>query len=209
MPRRPRQEHAGALHHVVAQAASDGRIVADDSDGLRLLDELRRVVASHDWECIAYCVMSTHLHLVVHTLQPNLGEGMKLFLGRYAFAFNRRHGRRGHLFDRRYWSRLIDRPGYLCCAAVYTVLNPVVAGISSHPRHYRWSSYHETAMALGGDGLVDASLLLRTLSEDEEQARACYRGVIDDALARLRIRRDGERAWDLVASAVAGTPATG
>jgi putative transposase len=205
MPRRPRHEHAGALHHVVARAASDGRIVVDDSDRLRLLDEFRVVVASHRWECVAYCVMTTHVHLVLHTPEPNLGEGMKLFLGRYAFAFNRRHQRRGHLFDRRYWSRLIDRPGYLCCAAVYTVLNPVVAGACLHPLDFAWSSYRETAGVTTESGLIAPSLLVRTFADEPEQARTNYRELIDGAVARLRARREDERAWDAVALAVAGT----
>ena len=93
MPRRPRQEAPGALHHVVVQAASDSAIVADDVDRGAFLDELRRVVSECGWSCIAYCVMTTHAHLVLLTPEANLGRGMKLLLGRYAFSHNRRHGR--------------------------------------------------------------------------------------------------------------------
>ena len=70
---------------------------------------------------------------MVCTPEPNLGEGMKLLLGRYSFVHNRRHGRRGYLFGRRYWSRRVDSPRHLRCAALYTVLNPVAAGICPHP----------------------------------------------------------------------------
>ena len=129
------------MHHVVVQGASDTVIVESDADRRQFLEELRRVAEECDWDCIAYCVMPTHAHLVVCTHQPTLGKGMGLLLGRYAFGFNRRHGRRGHLFSDRYWSRSIDRPHYLRCASLYAVLNPVAAGLCDDPVDYVWSSY--------------------------------------------------------------------
>ena len=211
MPRRDRQEAEGALHHVVAQAASDSRIVVDDADRLRFLDELRSVVTTGDWHCIAYCVMTTHVHLVLCTPQPNLGEGMRLLLGRYAFVFNRRHGRRGHLFSHRFWARRIDRPHYLCCAALYAALNPVAAGVCGHPRDFPWSSYRETASAGtdDGGGLVRADLLLRALDEDAARARELYRKLVDDAVARLTVRRREEAWWRTAERLVGETLATG
>lgn len=92
--------------------------MADDADRLRWIDELRTVVAECNWQCIAFSLMETHVHLVVCTPEPNLAEGMRLLLGRYAFTYNRRNVRRGHLFSDRYWSRRIDKPYHLRCASV-------------------------------------------------------------------------------------------
>jgi REP element-mobilizing transposase RayT len=209
MPRRLRLEAPGALHHVVVQAASGGRIVVDDADRLRFLDELRAVVGGHGWRCGAYCVMDTHAHVVVCTPEPNLGEGMKLLLGRYAFVHNRRHSRRGHLFGRRFWSRRLDKPHYLRCAALYTVLNPVVAGMCAHPSRFPWSSYRETAGAAPASGLLEPGLVLQTLDDDVDAARARYVEIVDDALARLGRRRAEEAWWRTVERAAAATPETG
>jgi REP element-mobilizing transposase RayT len=35
------------------------------------------------WQVHAYCLMTNHFHLVVHTPQPNLVAGMKWLLGTY------------------------------------------------------------------------------------------------------------------------------
>ena len=183
--------------------------MVDDADRLRFLDEFRRVVHECGWQCIAYCVMGTHMHLVVCTPSPNLGEGMKLLLGRYAFAYNRRHGRRGHLFANRFWSRRIDRPHYLCRAAVYAVLNPVAAGICAHPSRFAWSSYRGTAGPFPAGGLLAPWLLLRTLDDDLGQAQERYRELVDDAVARLAQRRKDEAWWRTVERAVDATLATG
>ena len=195
------------MHHVVAQAPTDGRIVRDDSDRLHLLDELRRAAGVCEWQCIAYGLMDTHVHLVVCTLQPNLARGMSSLLGRYAFSHNRRHGRRGHLFSDRYWSRRIDKPHYLCCAALYAVLNPVRAGLCGHPREFAWSSYSETAGLAPPSGLLEPEPLLRTLGDDLETAREEYRATVDAALERLHRGRVEEAWWKTVARVVGETRA--
>jgi REP element-mobilizing transposase RayT len=209
MARFDRNEAPGALHHVVAQAASDSRIVVDDSDRLRLLDGLRTVVGECGWQCLAYCVMGTHAHLVLCTPEPNLGQGMQLLLGRYAFAHNRRHRRRGHLFGDRFWSRRIDRPHHLLCASLYSVLNPVSAGLCAHPAAYGWSSYSETAGVSAGSGILEPALLLRTLGEKEVVARERYRELVDDAVVRLRRRRQDEAWWRAVERSARATRAPG
>ena len=209
MPRRPRLEAAGALHHVVAQAADGSRIVADDADRLRLLDGLRTVVHECGWLCVAYCVLDTHAHLVVCTPEPNLGQGMKLLLGRYSSTYNRRLGRRGYVFRRPFWSRRIDRPHHLLCAALYTVLNPVAAGICRHPQLFPWSSYVETAGSAPPSGLLAPELLLRTFDEEPDAARRVYRELVDDAVVRLGRRRSAEAWWRSVERAAAETRGRG
>ena len=47
----------------------------------------------------------------------------------YAQVFNRKHGFAGHLFDARYWSRVLGTEDYLLDASRYVVLNPVRAGL--------------------------------------------------------------------------------
>ena len=194
MPRRPRQEAPGALHHVVVQAATGGRLVLDDLDRIQFLDEFAGVVRASEWECIAYGVLDGHAHFVLCTPQPNLGEGMRRFQGRYASLHNRRHGRRGHLFGGRYWSRRIDRPHYLRCAAVYAVLNVVAAGICAHPSQFAWCSYRETAGVPPPGSFLAPDILLRTFDQDLARARVVYRELVDEAVVRLS-RRRREVAW--------------
>ena len=209
MPRRPRLEAAGAVHHVVVQAATGNTIVVDDADRLGFLDGFRAVARGCGWLCGAYCILDTHAHMLIVTPEPNLGEGMKLFLGRYTYTHNRRHDRRGHLLGRRYWSRRVDSPRYLRCAALYTVLNPVAAGICCHPGHFPWSSYRETAGFSPGSGLLAPELVLQTLADDLGEARLRYREIVDDAAVRLGRRRADELWWRTVERAALETRVTG
>ena len=76
MPRRPRIEFEGAIYHVMARGNARQRIVGDDHDRERLLDDLRRTVLRCGWELLAFVFMENHLHLLLKTPRPNLARGM-------------------------------------------------------------------------------------------------------------------------------------
>ena len=79
----------------------------DDEDRRWFLGKLARVSEREGWRVHAYCLMNTHIHVVVETPNANLGVGMQRLLGGHAFDFNRRHGRLGHLFAGPYWASII------------------------------------------------------------------------------------------------------
>jgi REP-associated tyrosine transposase len=110
---KPRVDAAGLTHHVVAVGNAHGRIVRDDIDRMRLISLLAQVAATCRWECQAYCLMDTHLHLVVHTREATLGTGMRNVLGAHARRFNQRHRREGHVWAQKYFARPIDAEAYL------------------------------------------------------------------------------------------------
>ena len=86
-------------------------IFLDTDDRLVFLLLLDRVIRDLGWRCHAYCLMGNHYHLVIECGQPELSKGMQLLNGLYAAYFNHRHGRVGHLFQRRFESRAIERRG--------------------------------------------------------------------------------------------------
>jgi putative transposase len=181
----------------VPQGNDGMRIVFDDDDRRSFVGRFAKAVASHGWRCPAYCLMDTHFHAVVETLEPNLGHGMKNVLGWYAYRFNRRHGRSGRLFHGPFWSRRVDKPEHLLTACLYCVLNPVAAGACSHPSAWTWCSFRATA-GLGGASFVDSERLLAMLGETPEQARPRYRALVDAGVARLRGSAPRRRWWAAV-----------
>jgi putative transposase len=159
MPRKPREEFPGAVHHVFARGNAKQAIYRDDHDrGLYML-LLGQVVARQRWLCLAYCLMTNHVHLLVETPEPNLGRGMQRLHGLYAQTFNTRRRRSGHLFQGRFGAVAVRTDEQLLQAARYIALNPVEAGLCQKPAEWRWSSH---AAVLGGPGpwWLDASGLL-------------------------------------------------
>ena len=108
-------------------------LLADDDRHL-FVAILGDVVERFKWECRAYCLMTNHYHLALRTPEANIGAGMHRLNGLYAQAFNRRHGFKGHLFEERYWSGLIETDEHVFNLMRYVVLNPVRAGMCGHCR---------------------------------------------------------------------------
>jgi len=83
--------------------------------------------------------MGTHYHLVLAASRERLSHGMRRLNGAYARRFNKRHGRRGHLFDERFASFAIEDDRHLGAAIDYVLQNPVKAGLCHDARDWPWS----------------------------------------------------------------------
>jgi len=95
------------------------------------------------WRLHAYCVMGNHYHLAIETPEPNLSEGMRWLQSVFANRFNRYRQERGHLFQGRFRSILVEDGDRLAWLAHYIHLNPVRAGICDLEglKGFRFSSY--------------------------------------------------------------------
>jgi REP-associated tyrosine transposase len=141
MPRKPRDEEAGAIHHIFSRGNRRETVFIDDSDRMTYLAMLRAAVRRYRWTCLSYCLMGNHFHLLLETPEPNLGAGMRHLQGAYAQAFNKRHKMVGHVFQGRYRSERVTSDSQLIATLRYIALNPVEAGLCEDPRDWSWSSY--------------------------------------------------------------------
>ncbi len=73
----------------------------------------------------------------------DLSEFMKIVKQCFTQWFNRRHGRRGVLWEERFQSELVEDGHAARRVAAYIDLNPVRAGLVADPKDWRWSGYGE------------------------------------------------------------------
>lgn len=104
---------------------------------------LRRAFEEHSVSLLSYCLMPNHFHLLVGTGESPIGAAMHHLLTRYALYYNRNCGRVGHLFQGRFGARECGDLAYLLQLLWYLPINPVRAGLVSHPREWPWSSHDE------------------------------------------------------------------
>lgn len=180
MPRPPRLQVPGAAYHVSARAVADRPLFQDDSDRLRFLALLGTVVTRHDWVCGAYCLMTTHYHLVVRTPNPDLARGIQRLNACYAQEFNRRYGVEGHVFFRRYHSILIEREAHLLELCRYVAMNPVRAGLCDRAEDWPWSSYRAVLSASRPPTFLSAQWLLELFGRDATNAKRRLRRFVED-----------------------------
>ncbi|HWK27600.1 MAG TPA: transposase [Solirubrobacter sp.] len=159
MPRPPRAEQPGGIFHVYSRGAVKQTIFLDNRDRATYLGALARVIHRTGWRCLSYCLMGTHMHLLIETPQPNLGRGMHLLHGWYAQVFNQRHGKSGHVFGARYGATSVTTDAQLWVTVRYIARNPVDAGFVKTAERWPWSSH--AALAEGATPpCVDVARLL-------------------------------------------------
>jgi putative transposase len=182
--RRPREDIPGSIHHAIAKGNAGAAIVVDDHDREVFVSRLDKTVARHGWSCLAYSLLDTHVHLLIGTPRGNLSRGMQSLLGPYAQNFNLRHGREGHLFRGRFYSKRIRSQSHLVSALVYIALNPVRAGMAERPEQWSWSSYPATIGSEPALGHLDVAATLELVHPDPESARRLLQIATLDALSR-------------------------
>lgn len=180
MARPLRLEEPGAVWHVTARGNDRMEIFRDDADRTRFLELLGRVVDLFRWDLHAYVLMGNHYHLLLTTPEPTLSRGMRQLNGVYTQAFNRRHGRTGHVLQGRFHAVRVQREGHLLELARYVVLNPVRAGIASSAAAWRWSSYRATAGLARAPRWLDARSLLETFVASRTEAERRYRRFVSE-----------------------------
>jgi putative transposase len=182
MARPLRIEYDGALYHVTSRGNERKAIFKNDSDRTLFLDTLAQVNKRFHWICHAYCLMNNHYHLVIETPDGNLSTGMRQLNGIYTQAYNKRHGRIGHLFQGRFKGILVQKDSHLLEVCRYVVLNPVRAKTIKHPRLYHWSSYGATAGTAQAHPCLTADEILSHFGQRKLVAQEKYRDFVKNGI---------------------------
>lgn len=206
--RTPRQRSANDIYHVVTRGTGRQIIFESDEDKelfLLLLDDARRRYGA---ELYAWCLMSNHVHILVHAPIDCLAIMMKHLLSNYAERFNAKSERTGHLFQERYKSEPVDSESYLLNVIRYIHQNPELAGLDATDA-YAWSSYHEylqnphlcaTAFPLSVFGGVKSFVAFHQIQEEKSRCLD-----VDNASARNRAMPD-DVALGVASAALDGFP---
>jgi len=140
--RRLRIQFHGAIYHVINRG-NYRRDVFETADKAAAFERcLFETAERMKWRLYAVVLMRNHYHLALETPEPNLVEGMHWLQCTFATRFNRFRQERGHLFQGRYQSLLIEPGPTLLRVVDYIHLNPVRAGIvpSERVAEFRWGS---------------------------------------------------------------------
>jgi putative transposase len=181
MARQARGPIEAGRYHVRTRSAGKIQYFKDDIGRTDFCNRVARVATKYEWRCEAFCLMTTHYHLLLDVPENTLQRGMHWLNGTYAQQFNRTHGRWGHLAGARYTITAIGSLRQLRNAFRYIARNPVEAGMCERAQDYFWSSYRGTAgYDEKGFWFVDDRELVSYYGHDR-------------ARAQLRLRRFVER----------------
>ena len=138
--RRPRAIGEGTWHHVYNRAIARRPLFEGRRDIRYFLACLARAVRRREIEVHAFCVLTTHYHLLVRCPTGKLAQAMRRVQTEYSRSFNRLRRRDGPLVRGRYGSRLVEDDDYQHLLVGYIDANPVRAGLCTQPWTYAFGS---------------------------------------------------------------------
>ncbi len=152
MPRQTRKKSGTGIYHVMLRGINRQDIFEEEEDYLHFLKSMSLVADSKDdagrhipspCTFYAYCLMPNHIHHLLQERTASIGEIVKRLGVSYAYYYNKKYARNGHLFQDRFRSEPVDDIAYFKTLLRYIHLNPVHAGISQSVNEYKWSSWKE------------------------------------------------------------------
>jgi len=174
MPIRKEALSVGQVYHVFSRSIAGYRIFTGDRDCQRMLMILRyyrqmeagikfsRFLKYQDKckqrnddrlvDIIAYCLMPTHIHLILRQLKEDgISTYMRKVLNSYARYFNTKYDRKGPLYEGRFRNVPIESNEQLYHLTRYVHLNPVTAHLAEMPEQWQASSYSEFILDCDND----------------------------------------------------------
>lgn len=182
MPRAPRLIVDGAIYHVLSRGNNGQAVFREAADYQRYLQLVATHTRRHHIQVYHFALMPNYVHLVLKMVSgAALSPAMHDINLLYALFYKRRYAYRGHLWQGRFKSLVINQESYLLACGRYVELNPVKAGLVQDPADYAWSSYR--TYAHGHDNpLVTLSPLYEAVGMTAFERQERYREFVLDGL---------------------------
>lgn len=140
MPRIGRVVAAGLPHHITQRGNYQQDVFLNEGDKSRYLRWVQEYSEKYNLAILVYCLMPNHIHFIAIPGEPDsLARTFNSAHMRYSQYFNSKLKRRGHLWQGRFYSCVLDESHFLL-AARYIERNPARAGLVQKPWQWPWSS---------------------------------------------------------------------
>lgn len=128
MPRMARLFIPGSLYHVMAHSVESKPLFLDDTDRTEFLSRFDKKLKECNFQCYAWALMDNHYHFLIRINHLPLSKMMRGLNGGYAQYYNKKHQKKGYLFQNRFKSVLCQDQQYAIDLVRYIHLNPYRAG---------------------------------------------------------------------------------
>lgn len=140
MPRQPRIVIPNTPHHITQRGNYRQSVFDNEKHYKRYCQWVNEYAIKYKVDVLAYCLMNSHVHfIVIPKEEDTLARLFNTLHMRYAQYINRERRIKGHLWQGRFFSCVLDDK-HLYRAIRYVENNPLRAKIVKEAWGYEWSS---------------------------------------------------------------------
>lgn len=188
MPRQARLDAPGVLQHVIVKGLEGREIFREGRDRKDFIMRMGDLALELETKIYAWALMRNHVHILLRSGSRGLAKYMRRLLTGYAITYNRRHSRRGYLFQDRYKSIVCDEDRYFRELIRYIHLNPLRAKIVkdlSELNRYPWCG-HSGLLGIVKYSWQDTDYVLSWFGKRQGSALRAYQQYLLDGISQGR-----------------------
>jgi putative transposase len=145
MPRIARGFIDGFVYHVINRGNGGQTVFHENRDYQTFIDIVKKAKRVFGLKLFAYCLMPSHFHMVVLPARAEqLSKWMQWVMTSYVRRYHHDYGTKGHLWQGRFKSFIVQQDEHLLRVMGYVESNPVRAGLVNSAKEWYWSSHRET-----------------------------------------------------------------
>lgn len=184
MPREKRVWLKDRFYHIICRGNRRDPLFRSASDFEAFIQILNQLHQRYYFEIASYCFMTNHYHLQIRSPEIPFSKLMGLINKRYADYYNTKYRLTGHVFEKRYYDKLIDTKEGMLEVSRYIHRNPTEARMARKPHYYPWSSYPSYKYPRAAYPFLMVNLILRYYEGTEMEKREKYCKSVEEEQCR-------------------------
>lgn len=158
------------FYHIVCGGNRRDPLFMVDNDFKVFFQIMNQVNEKTPFEFVSYCLMTNHYHLQLRSIDQPVSKVMSLLNKRYADYYNTKNKLSGHVFEKRYYDKIIYSEQGMLKVSRYIHFNPVRAKMTAEPESYQWSDFRYYTHTLNYNQL-NMNVILDYFSGDMQEKR--------------------------------------
>ncbi|MFH1029687.1 MAG: transposase [bacterium] len=207
---RYKQHYKNAIYHIFNRGVNKEKIFMEENDYIFYLKKIKQYKEKYGVEFISYALLPNHFHYIIRQTTDDIplagargdshikgdchrkqscdkspiSKFMHALHTSYAFYFNKKYKKVGHLFQDRYKQRIVEEEKYLIWLSSYVNGNAKIHKIADNLKDWKFSSYLDYA------GLRNGILCNKELVTSYFESPEKYAEAIEEAVELSRERKD-------------------
>ncbi len=172
----------GSVFHVTWKCHNNDWLLGSEFAKKTYYDLLLKYKDLYGVQIFSYCLMDNHPHLTGQCKSQKLfSDFFRVVNSCFAKTLNRHLKRKGQAVMDRFKSPTMQTDDDLMSVIIYNDLNPFRTIKQTHPKNFKWTSYHHYAYGNEDPLLTDPECYL-SLGKTAKERQSNYRHMIDEII---------------------------